>query len=126
MRAGFALEVRVVGERLEQRALERGHVAIREGDAVEEADDALRHRAHVVEGVRTEGHLAQGHPQALVVPREVLLEHEATTPHDDHPVEVSQPPVADGDADSGQLTRIETGRRLGGECHAIRRSTDVV
>ena len=71
------------------------------------------------------GHLAQGHPQALVVPGEVLLEHEAVMAHDDHPVEVPQPPVADGGADGGQMTRIEAGG-LGGERHAMRRSTDVV
>jgi hypothetical protein len=75
--ARLAGEVRIFRKLRVQLCFRRRHLAGRECDAIDEADDAFRHRAKIVRHVGSEGHGTKAAAAlGLVLAAAVMLEHE--------------------------------------------------
>ena len=68
-------EVRILRELRQKRRLWRRHQPPVQGDAVQNADDALRHRAQIVQRLGLEGDMAERLPPVLVGPFVIALQH---------------------------------------------------
>ena len=67
-------ELRILRELRQKRRLRRRHQPPVQGDAVEKADDALRHRAQIVQRLRLERDMAERLPPVLVGPVVIALQ----------------------------------------------------
>ena len=83
-------QIAVGGKGLDQGSVQRGHLAFGQGQAVQQADDALADRAHIVQGVGVEGHLAQRLAPAFVLALEIALQRQPAVAHHDDGVQVRQ------------------------------------
>jgi hypothetical protein len=75
---------------IDQRLARRRHPALRQRDAVEQADDPLRDRAQVVLDLGAEGDHAERLASALVRSVIIALEHQLAAARHQHGMEVGQ------------------------------------
>jgi hypothetical protein len=100
-------KVDVGRELIEEGLVERRRPAFGEGDAVEEADDAIRDRAEVVFDGGAEGNRAQRLSPAFVGAGVVALQQQAAVAGDEDRVQVREIALREGG--------IEALRQVGGE-----------
>ena len=84
---GIGGEIGIMREEIEKARRHRRHQTPFAGDAIEEADDALGDRAHVMDEVRAVAAAGQGLAPAFVIALGIVLEGEAPAAQDEQPMD---------------------------------------
>ena len=112
---GLGGEIRIFGEVIVQPLVRPRHLARGQRDPVEEADDALGHRAEVVQRPRPEGDAPEVLAPGDVRPLEVALGGDAPVADDQHAMHV---------APAGEA--VDAPGEVGGEAEILRLARDPV
>src|SRR5579859_4789803 len=102
-------EIRIFGKGLHQRLLGRRHLVIPERNSVEEADDAPRHRAQVMQRIRLERDDPERCAARVVRTVKIAFQHQPPAADDDDGVHVPDALVGNGLAEP----RLEIGGKSG-------------
>ena len=106
-------EIGVLGKCREERRFRRRDQALVQGDAVEQADDALGARTQIVERIGAERDAADRTNAArAILTLEVPLQHEPVVPENDEPMHIPDALFGDG--------LVEPRRKVGGKARVRR------